>query len=329
MTMFNQSNTSTSFNASFVDNILPVTITSFIIVIGTIGNFMIIYFIYKIPALHSYNNILIAHLAVADFLQVTLVLPMAIANSLLRPEIPPSLCQAFAYIFSFLITISLAATAAISIDRCLAVIYPYRYSASMKIKYIIIYIVLTWLLLAIQASIPLLGLQQYGFGEYKPISNNLQCWLDLQQPEKNRIAFIFVFTYLVVTISAIVISYAIIFFIACNKGITDVSIVGYVSLKRSIRTTALIVGSNLVCFMPGLIAITLSYFHQDDLPPPLSMTSSLLMYLNPAINPIIYTLTNAILRKKIKKYWGCKFCTRNLQNIISKPSVKIDAYPTK
>lgn len=238
------------------------------------------------------------------------------------------MCQAFAFIFNFLITISLAATAAISIDRCLAVIYPYRYSANMKIKYIIIYIVSTWIFLAMLTGLPLLGLQEYGLGEYTFITNNLQCWLDLQQPKKNQIAFIIVFVYLMATILATLTSYVIVFFIACSKGITDVSIVGYISLRRSIRTTALIVGSNLACFIPAIVSITLSFFTQEDLPIPLSMTSSLLMYFNSALNPVIYALTNAILRRKLQKYCCCKFGSRNSRSIILKSNIKVSAYPT-
>lgn len=269
---------------------------------GSIGNLINIYYIYKIPLLHSYNNILIAHLAITDLLQITLTLPLAIVNSFLDNELPIAMCQAFAYILNFLSMISLAATAAISIDRCCIVIYPYSYSANMKTKYVIIFIVSTWLCMAITASLPLLGLQQYGLGEYTYIENDLQCWLDFNDRQSTRLIFFIAFTYILLTISATVISYLIIFYVACHKGIADISVVGYISLRRSIRTTALIIGSNVACFIPALVALSTSYFTQIQLPTSLIIASYLLTYFNSAVNPIIYASTNSIIRRKIKRH---------------------------
>ncbi|EDV28593.1 uncharacterized protein TRIADDRAFT_51670 [Trichoplax adhaerens] len=272
---------------------------------GSIGNSINIYFIYKIPSLHSYNNMLIAHLAVADFLQATLTLPMAIANSLLRHAIPPAMCQAFAFILNFLLAIALAATAAISIDRCLAVIYPYQYQAKMKTNYIIMIVIFIWILAAVLAGTPLLGLQRYGLGEYTFIADGLQCWFDFQYRQRSSIIFIILYIYLLLTILTTLVSYLIIFCIAYNKGIADISAVGYASLRRSIRTTALIVGSNFACFIPTLISVSISYFSQRELNPGLTVAAYLLSFCNSAINPLIYAFTNGILRQKIKQHCCC------------------------
>ncbi|EDV28594.1 Trace amine-associated receptor 1 [Trichoplax sp. H2] len=302
--MANESNT-TLLHIPSTYQILSVAFISLIITIGSIGNLVNIYFIYKTPSLHSFNNILIAHLAISDFLQAILTLPMAILNSYLRFNSPIILCRAFAFTLNFLVMVSLAATSAISIDRYFAVIYPYSYSAKMKIKYINIFIVSTWLSAAITSGTPLLGLQRYGLGEYSFIADGLQCWFDFQHHQKNRIAFIATFVYIVAAILVTMTSYLAIFYVACHKGITDVSVVGYASLKRSIRTTALIVGSNLACFIPVLVGASISYFTKRDLPPGLTVAVYLLTFFNPAINPVIYAYTNEILRRKIKQYCYC------------------------
>ena len=300
--MLNHSN-ATSLMGQNSTRAFSIAFTSIVILIGAIGNFMNLYFIYKTSLLHSYNNILIGHLAITDFLHVTLTLPMAIGNSFLRSNTPLAMCRAFAFILNFLTMISLATTAAISIDRCLAVIYPYRYSAHMKIRYIIIFIISTWLLMAVIAGIPLFGLQRYGLGEYSFIANGLQCWFDFRNHDKNSVVFAITLIYILLAISATMISYIFIFIIACHKGIADVSIVGYSSLKRSIRTTALIVGSNIICFMPVLVAASISYFSQHNLPAQLTVAAYLFSFCNSAINPVIYASTNAILRCKIKQSW--------------------------
>ena len=324
--MLNQSNTSSFFETSIASQILSITFTSVIIVIGSIGNLMNIYFIYKIPLLHSHNNILIAHLAVTDLLLVTLTLPMAIANSFLDSNIPNAMCQAFAYILNFLIMISLATTVAISIDRCCAVIYPYYYSAHMKFKYVVIFIVSTWICMPTIASLPLLGLQRYGLGEYKYTASDLQCWFDFHDPISTKVVFFIAFIYLLLTISATLISYSIIFYVACHKGFADVSVVGYISLRRSIRTTALIIGSNLTCFIPALVALSTSYFTQKGLPASLIIASYLLTYFNSAVNPIIYASTNSIIRRRIKRQ--CCYCWAlpTLRKVVPQSNIEIRSW---
>lgn len=300
--MLNSNNTTSSLYTNLKGNqILSITFTSIIILIGSLGNFMNIFFIYKTPSLHSYNNILIAHLAAVDFLQVTLTLPMAIINSFLLSSNPHALCQAFAFILNLLITVSMAATAAISVDRCFAVVYPYLYSAKMKIKYIVIFVISTWFVMAILAGIPLFGLQRYGLGEYTFVADSLQCWFDFQYREKNKIAFIVTLAYVILILLITSISYLTIFYVACHKGITDISANGYASLVRSIRTTALIVGSNILCFIPVVLVSTISFISQRDLPVGLTITGYLMSFLNSAINPVIYAITNVTLRHKIKE----------------------------
>lgn len=307
MESINQSNVTTA-NPS-INQILSTSFTVIVMLVGIVGNFMNLYYIYKIPALHSYNNMFIAHLAVADFLQTSLTLPMAIANSFLASNIPHALCQAFAFTLNFLLAVALAGTAAISIDRCIAVVYPYQYIANMKLKYIIIIIVLIWLLALLMAGVPLLGLEYYGLGEYTFIADGLQCWFDFQHRRRSNVIFIILFIYLLLTILTTMVSYFIIFFIACHKGISDISAVGYASLNRSIRTTALIVGSNLICFIPSLVSVSISFFTQRELQPGLTIAAYLLSFCNSAINPIIYSLTNEILRRKIKRRCS-KLCNR-------------------
>ena len=298
--------------------ILSIAFTSIMILVGSLGNFINIFMIYKTPSLHSYNNILIAHLAVVDFLQVTLTMPMGIVNSFLL-ENSYAMCQAFAFILNCLIMESIAATAAISVDRFFAVAYPYHYAVKMNIKYIVIFIILTWSVMVILATIPLLGLQRYGLGEYTFVADSLQCWFDFQYREKNIGAFIFSLTYITLIIFIISICYLAIFYVACHKGIADIPIVGYTSLVRSIRTTALIVGSNMLCFIPVMLVSSISFITQRDVPVGLAMTAYLASLLNSSLNPLIYAVTNRILRRKIKQQL-C-YCFNWLQT--SQPAVRL------
>ena len=198
-----------------------------------------------------------------------------------------------------------------------------EYLAKMNSKYIFIFIATTWLLALLLAGIPLLGLQNIGLGEYTSIADGLQCWFDFQYRQRSSVIFTILFIYLLLAILATMVSYFIIFCIACHKGISDISVVGYASLSRSIRTTALIVGSNLICFTPSLVSASISYFTQSELQPSLTTAAYLLSFCNSAINPIIYSLTNGILRRKIKNHCCC-LCHRWCNNTaISYGGVKI------
>ena len=78
-----------------------------------------------------------------------------------------------------------------------------------------------------------------------------------------------------------------------------------VTLKRSIRTTFAIVGTNVICWIPFLIFAFIEYHHRHLVkdfqnPSYINIISISCIFCNAAINPIIYALTNAQLRKRYR-----------------------------
>ncbi|CAH1785226.1 unnamed protein product [Owenia fusiformis] len=128
----------------------------FIIVAGTLGNGLVILSVFKFERLRSMANRFIVSLAFADLLVSATVTPFSaikdITGQWYMGAVMCDIIQANDILFS---TASILHLCCISIDRYMAIMYPYQYVSSMTKHRVIIMIVLAWLLSALLAFVPI------------------------------------------------------------------------------------------------------------------------------------------------------------------------------
>ena len=281
---------------------IQISLLCLIVLFSVIGNLFNLCVIFRTPSLRAINNSILINLCIADFLTGAIALPCLIITSLIQKS--GSLCQVPGFIITFFNGISLVMSAAVSVDRYNAVANPYKYLAHLQISRYTIVIISLWMIPIPFATLPVLQLQSYGFGEYRQYG---LCWLSVSSRSNNYIIVAALAAGLNAVIITIVSCYTIIFYIAYHKSNANTALMGYGTIKKSVRTTFLIVGTNVLCWFPVAITCLISAIHYIAYSKTYTVSNSLevailiLSYSNVAINPFLYAFTNSILRTKLKK----------------------------
>ncbi|EDV21825.1 uncharacterized protein TRIADDRAFT_29616 [Trichoplax adhaerens] len=299
----------TDYDPSQVKITIIATVCIVISLISIPCNLFNIIIIYVSPILHNMNNILLCNLLFIDLMNGLIVLPLITVVSLNRNH-DYNLCQLQGIILHLNYSASLTASLAITVDRCFAVVNPYRYKSYINKKRCFLIAICTWTVPTILAFLPVLGLHKYGLGKYfAPIF----CGTSFDQFDNNHVLQAILNIFIVVITISIITCYTVIFIIAYEKSAQD--ILGSSNIKKSIRTTSLIVGTNLLCWLPFMIFNLLEYINRNheisNKPTPFNITSLLLMLSNAAVNPIIYASTNKFIRKRYHQF----FSSKNVFNI--------------
>uniref|UniRef100_A0A8C1L0P0 Alpha-1A adrenergic receptor n=1 Tax=Cyprinus carpio TaxID=7962 RepID=A0A8C1L0P0_CYPCA len=128
------------------------------IVFGVMGNILVILSVVCHRHLHSVTHYFIANLAVADLLLSSVVLPFSAASEALgcwvfgRP-----LCNAWTALDVLCCTASILSLCMISVDRCMAVSYPLRYTSLATGRRALAAVAALWALSAAISVGPLFG----------------------------------------------------------------------------------------------------------------------------------------------------------------------------
>ncbi|RDD37284.1 Adenosine receptor A3 [Trichoplax sp. H2] len=276
---------------------IPILVS--ICILSVFGNVLNLTVISRRPSLRDTKNILLISLNIIDLCIGGIALPCLIITSL--HQYGYSLCQASGFIITYFNGVSLLMSAAITIDRCIAVVNPYVYLANLSIWRYTFLIICAYVISIPLAVLPLLPLSSYGFGRYR--LRNL-CWLPLSANWENYIILVSLAIGTDAVIITIFCCYLIIFYVAYNKSNSQINGLG--SIKKSVRTTFLIVGTNVLCWLPLAATTTTTTFmliiydRQCEVNRYMEVIILMLAYCNAAMNPYIYAMTNEILKNEYK-----------------------------
>lgn len=141
-----------------VQTVLIIAYSS-IILLGVIGNSLVIYVVIKFKTMRTVTNFFIANLAVADLMVNTLCLPFTLVYTLLDEwKFGTVLCHLVTYAQGLAVHVSTVTLMVIALDRHRCIVYHLESKISKKISFIII--VITWTFSAILAS-PLAIFREY------------------------------------------------------------------------------------------------------------------------------------------------------------------------
>ena len=143
-----------------LDDISTLTgvIMSGIVFIGSVGNFLTLFVIIRYRPLHDVTGMFLANLAVADLLQSTLGMPL-IASSAFENEwvFGDTLCIISGVTNSLFCITSMLTLAAVSLDRCLAIVYPLNHHTLLTIHRARLVLIYIWAHALLVALLPAFG----------------------------------------------------------------------------------------------------------------------------------------------------------------------------
>ena len=279
-------------------------------VAATLGNiFVIVWRCYhgdgKVP------SILVLNLAVSDFVMGVYMLIIASADSLYRGNYimhdttwRASIgCKIAGFLSALSSEVSVSTLLVITIDRSIAIIFPYqslrwRFGAKgIKITCLVIWLV--WLMLC---SVPLFGINY--FGDF--YGNNGVCLpFTLSSIRDNGWEFssaVFI-AFNLLTFLAIAIGYMAIFYSVRMSQKNTNAPRDQIETRLAIRST-FIVFTDFVCWMPVVLLAILALYGVHIPSEVSAWVAVFVLPLNSAINPILYTMTTRACRPKHPKKKG-------------------------
>uniref|UniRef100_A0A4X2KVA7 Neuropeptide Y receptor type 2 n=2 Tax=Vombatus ursinus TaxID=29139 RepID=A0A4X2KVA7_VOMUR len=144
-----------------------------IILLGVIGNALVIHVVIKFKSMRTVTNFFIANLAVADLLVNTLCLPFTLTYTLMGEwKMGPILCHLVPYAQGLAVQVSTITLTVIALDRHRCIVYHLESKISKKISFLIIG--LAWGISALLAS-PLAIFREYSLIEIIPDFEIMVC----------------------------------------------------------------------------------------------------------------------------------------------------------
>lgn len=137
-----------------VETALTTAFMVLVSVVGTAGNALVILAILYKRRLRNIPNYFILDLAVCDLLTVSLAVPLRLVEGFQPGSVPCSVVIAVTILFDGLSRINIIF---ISIDRLIAVKFPFAYNTRMTPVTVAIFITSGWIIMTLFAILPILG----------------------------------------------------------------------------------------------------------------------------------------------------------------------------
>ncbi|KAL0882466.1 hypothetical protein ABMA27_000939 [Loxostege sticticalis] len=282
--------------------------------VGCWGNITVLFMYFRCRSLRTAGNILVANLALSDFLMLAKT-PIFIFNSFnLGPALGKPGCIVYGFIGGLTGTTSIATLSAIALDRYWAVVRPLEGLRALTAIRARLLAVGAWLYAALFASVPAFDI---GYGHYVPEGYLTSCSFDYLTEEQPPRYFILVFfcAAWVAPFCTISFCYLSIFrAVVCNRNISTANQEQRLSTrhvkerakrKAEIKLAFLVMAVIALFFIswtPYAVVALLGIAGKKDLITPItSMIPALFCKTAACINPFIYIITHPKFRNEFKK----------------------------
>lgn len=267
---------------NLASSISAVIIDVLLVILGTLGNLLVLLVILLNIRLATASNLLLANLALIDFICMFLLVPGGIYKYLCRMgfcHVPQTFVLAHRALAQFIVAAAVSSLFAIAVDRTLSIKFSFKYTSIMTKRRAIVFISLTWILGAVISFIFMV------------------------------LKFIYVQpAYCSVLIMVTIFLYIHIFLIALKKErqianlqITNVQRnTNFLHERKSTKTMAIILGVFCAAWIPAVVFYAVvspndpRYFNIQN-------WINTIYYLNASLNPFVYCVRSVNFRKRIKK----------------------------
>ena len=298
------------------DFILQTAFLILIMIVTFLGNFMVCLTVYLHRRLRTVTNYFIVSLAVSDLLISVLSLPFRINQTLHNG----TWCLGYEVCLTWIITdlicscASICNLAAISIDRYIAIVHPFRYHSLMTTTVAWVIIGIVWTYSATWAALSSFNWTEAGKQHF---------FTDRVCKKSDKIFYTVVTAcdfYLPLLI--VLVMYGLVFRVAMNQARAVASLqpaggsnnsgrgrrssINIVKEVKAAKTLAIVVGAFIICWFPFFTFLMISMWNLKLLQPPNLSDDTLkglrgtflyvLPVTNSTLNPIIYALFNREFR---------------------------------
>ncbi|XP_054724244.1 allatostatin-A receptor-like [Uloborus diversus] len=282
-----------------------------IVVVGLIGNTLVVVVVACNPQMRSTTNMLIINLAIADLLFIMFCVPFTAFDYAL-PYWPfgDLWCRVVQYLVIVCAYASIYTLVLMSLDRFLAVVHPIASMSVRTVKNALVAISVMWAVIVV-ACVP--ALQSHGQVSYTIENTEFSVCVFLSNEGYSYMAYQICFF-----LSSYIVPLGLIFVLYMLMlkrlwfGVTPggrVSAESLRSKKRVTRMVVIVVVIFAVCWCPIQIVLVLKSVHAYSLTTGkiiLQITSHILAYMNSCVNPILYAFLSDNFRKAFRKVVACR-----------------------
>ncbi|XP_022114135.2 opsin, ultraviolet-sensitive [Pieris rapae] len=283
-------------------------------VVGCSGNAVVIIMYFRCRSLRTPGNILVANLALSDFIMLAKT-PIFIFNSFnLGPALGKTGCVFYGFVGGLSGTTSIATLTAIALDRYWAVVYPLQPLRALTAIRARLFAIGAWIYAAIFSIIPALDI---GYGHYVPEGFLTSCSFDYLTDELPPRYFIFVFFCAAWFFPLCIICFCytrILRIVVGSRNMNNKNqpekmssrhVKEQTKRKAEIKLAGLVIAVIALFFIswtPYAIVTLLGIFGQKDvITPGVSMIPALFCKTAACIDPFIYIITHPKFRKELQK----------------------------
>ena len=278
--------------------VVPVTFTVFVL-LGILGNGLVIYVIAYRRKLRTVTNLLLANLAVADvaFLFVCGSFTVVHYAFDIFPlgDVP---CQIIQYLLFTTCYVSVYTLAAVSAVRFIVVVHGSDHPLVRSKVYVKLLIIGIWLLFLV-ANVPVTAIHHL---EFDPRTNRTECIIDgIDEGRK-----LFLLTFLLAYAFPLIVIIA--FYLAVVRHLRKTGNCVTQHVGHVTKVTAIVVLVFAICWIPLHVHLLVGYY--GDLPHGIAYGSLLLVwhvlvFVNSMINPIIYNIFSKDFRREFVVTLSC------------------------
>ncbi|XP_072550815.1 trace amine-associated receptor 13c-like [Salminus brasiliensis] len=275
-----------------------------VVLLTVCGNLLIIISVCHFKQLHTPTNILILSLAVSDFLVGVFVIPISLTWMIESCWLFSAVyCVCFVLISYFLTNISMFNVALIAIDRYFALFSPFLYTDTVSVSTMCIVVLCDWFILLLY-NIAL----QYLNGYY---ASRVMCPGDCFLVLDEVWSLVDLLLTFVFPCSVIIILYTLVFVLVRKHAtaIRELNVharaqasksmtVSMKSERKAAKVLGILVSVFLACLFPYFIYTVLGNVIEIEVGS--FQKVLMLVYLNSAINPVIYALFYPWFRRCVK-----------------------------
>ena len=287
------SNVSCPGTAPTAANVLLYMSVAIAVTLTVCGNLLVIISICHFKQLQTPTNFFLLSLAVSDFLVGLIVLPLYFIMLIeLQRCFSTVYCKIFKVAAFFLTFVSIYNVALIAVDRCFAICYPFQYSVKMTLNAALRLIAILWLSSIIYNMVLL-----YFNGNIPDLKENITC-IECAVQYTEIWAIVDCVIIFIVPCLTIMVMYLKIFSVAknhankirCAQKCTKTNDGSVTSERKAAKAIGVLVSVFLLCLLPYYICAFLEVYIRSKAMRVASSNTLTLIYLNSAINPIIYAL---------------------------------------
>ncbi|CAB3375347.1 Hypothetical predicted protein [Cloeon dipterum] len=294
--------------AEVVSILVPI-LFGIIIVIGLIGNALVVVVVSANAQMRSTTNLLIINLAVADLLFIIFCVPFTASDYILTYwPFGDVWCSVVQYLIVVTAYASVYTLVLMTVDRFLAVVYPIKSMSVRTERHAVMAIAVLWVLI-VTSAVPV----YYSHGERHYIFK-----------DEEHIVCVFLdheYQWAVFQISFFVTSYVLPLALICGlylgillrlwRGVAPggrVSAESRRGKRRVTRMVVVVVATFAICWCPIQLILVLKSLNRYDISAGgiiAQIVSHVLAYMNSCVNPILYAYLSENFRKAFSKVIYC------------------------